>query len=201
MLPSYLNELIPLAIGQTGIYDFRNNRNLPPIGSSKNCVLRSFIPSAIRTWNLTDNEIKTAQSLASFKSKLKASKGYPFIRLNLYGNSYGHICLSRIKLGLSGLNSHRHKFRFIPNNLCPTCGMRNENPVHYFFDCPTYTAQRVQMLHLLNNCLTDDNKYLLNYRNNNEKKILLKMLLNFEEGKTEIIDILASFIIETQRFI
>jgi len=53
-------------------------------------------------------------------------------------------------MGLSGLNFHRKKVRFINNASCGHCGHRKEDPYHYFFACPAFAALRLDLFRNLN---------------------------------------------------
>ena len=67
-------------------------------------------------------------------------------------NKYG-ICLSRIPMGLSALNSHRHHYNFIPSPICTSCQEESETTSHFFLTCPTYQVARQQLFNHLNNIL------------------------------------------------
>jgi hypothetical protein len=47
-----------------------------------------------------------------------------------------------MRLGLSGLSSHRHDYNHINNPKCPTCAAKKEDPTHYFLLCPTFATHR-----------------------------------------------------------
>ena len=53
---------------------------------------------------------------------------------------------ARLRMGLSGLNAHRKKYNFIPNNVCPHCGQRPEDEVHYFLKCPYFADPRTGLV-------------------------------------------------------
>ena len=56
-------------------------------------------------------------------------------------NKYG-VWLSRLRIGLSALNSHCYSYNFINSHKCPTCNEANKNVHHYFISCPTYQVAR-----------------------------------------------------------
>ena len=89
---------------------------------------------------------RQAPSLDSFKRRILNIDGNPSKTFYLYGDGNGAINLSRIRMGLSGLNAQRKKYRFIQDGSCPTCGFRSETPLHYFLVCQSYAAQREQLI-------------------------------------------------------
>jgi hypothetical protein len=58
-------------------------------------------------------------------------------------------------MGLSALNQQRHKYNDIPDPACTSCGYRQEDPIHYFLECPTYHGAH-QILFLTVGPLTSD---------------------------------------------
>ena len=117
---------------------------LPKI--KKNYFLKSFIPSSIRIWNKISNQVGNIVDLDDFKGSIKrmftqeiAYKPY------LMGNSEEYINLSHMRMGLSGLNSHRHRYHFIDHRTCPHCLARNEDSMHFLLNCPAYAAPRAEM--------------------------------------------------------
>ena len=102
-------------------------------------------------------------------------------------------------MGLSGLNAHRKKYHFIQFGTCPNCNHRSEDPVHYFFKCPLYAAQRAEMITSLRQCIPDIDRYI-----GRSEKNLTSIILNgtgVEEVDIKIFDIVAVFIRESNRFI
>ena len=59
----YLADLIPSRVGDDTLYSLRN--------ASSRLYFDSFLPSTIREWNSPPNDIKSAQTLASFKHKFE----------------------------------------------------------------------------------------------------------------------------------
>ena len=104
---------------------------------------KSYIPSSIRLWNKLTVNIRSISTVNTFKINLKLiySKTETY-KPYLTGHTPGHIHLSRFRMQLSGLNSHRKKYHFIEHNNCPNCNSPNENPEHFFILCPSYAAHR-----------------------------------------------------------
>ena len=53
---------------------------------------------------------------------------------------------ARIRTGHSALNQHRIKYNNITDASCNACNYSQEDPVHFFLDCPAYQAARNNML-------------------------------------------------------
>ena len=68
-----------------------------------------------------------------------------------YGSRWPSVHHSRIRIGCSKLNSHLcNNLHVVPSPQCP-CGFANEDPRHYFFDCPLFNVQRLELFHELQN--------------------------------------------------
>lgn len=66
-----------------------------------------------------------------------------------YGERWSSIHHSRIRIGCSKLNSHLcHNLHVVPSPRCP-CGYREEDPVHFFFNCPLFNIPRYNMIQSL----------------------------------------------------
>ena len=105
--PRYLRDLIPDA-GQQTDYNLRNQHDVRLPRLLKNYFLKSYIPSSIKLWNGMAVDMREIAEVETFKlelawiySKLECYKPY------LQGITLGHINLSRIRMGLSGLNAQR----------------------------------------------------------------------------------------------
>ena len=62
--PNYLHELIPPTRGEAVTYPLRNNRSIQPPFARLETMKRSFIPTAIRLWNLLPNNIRDTDNLS-----------------------------------------------------------------------------------------------------------------------------------------
>ena len=147
-LPAYLYDEIPVSINTE--YNLRNKDNIRMPKSKKNYYLKSYIPSSIKIWNDTEPDIKNAETESILKSKLMRIYGNSSNALFLYGDGKGAINQSRIRMGLSALNSQRKKYHFIPDGTCPNCDARSEDAMHFLLVCPAYTVQRQQLFQELN---------------------------------------------------
>ena len=145
--PNYLKELIPPSYNEinTSARLDRSNRhfntfyfvNPPRLQKFKN----SFIPHAVRTWNHLPLHARTANTLGQFKSIIQP-KNNPLPTPNT--TRHLSITYTRLKYGLSSLNSHLKSAHLIDNELC-SCRTGPESTLHYFFDCPFYDTERREL--------------------------------------------------------
>ncbi len=70
LTPSYVRNLLPPTVGAVTPYNLRNNHNINIPHSRLETYKRSFLPSAVRLWNDTANEIRTNDSVKKFKTSL-----------------------------------------------------------------------------------------------------------------------------------
>ena len=61
--PSYLNCLVPNAIGSTSSYSLRDSHNLQNIACRTYLYLNSFVPLAITDWNALPIDNRNLDSL------------------------------------------------------------------------------------------------------------------------------------------
>lgn len=173
LTPDYLSQTIPRQ--HTNHYRLRSTSNASlTIPFSRLSSTRSaYVHSTVKLWNNLPLELRSVDSLNSFKVKLKQHlyRHYPdrFIP-SLYshtplGKSSVYHC--RLRLGLSALNHHRFTYNFINDRSCFKCNAVREDTSHLLFTCPAYAAQREALLRDLSNYLppniTNNNRVLENY--------------------------------------
>ncbi len=146
LLPEYLVNTIPQMVGDQITYNLRQHDHINIPLSHKKYDLKSYIPSAIKMWNDTRIDIRRAISLQSLKSKLRDLYRSTSYHLYLAEDGNGAVNHSRIRMGLSGLNAQRRKYKFIQNSTCSFCNHKREDPKHFFLICPAFAAHRQQML-------------------------------------------------------
>ena len=67
------------------------------------------------------------------------------VNVGYHGERWPSIHHARMRLGCSKLNAHLcFNLHVIPSPVCQ-CGYENEDPMHFYFHCPMYTAQRNRM--------------------------------------------------------
>ena len=159
LAPSYLTAILPRP--RDAGYRLRsfNNMSLPTPSARLSCVRNSFLNSSIKSWNSLDKIIRSSPSYFSFKSKLlKRSKSNSHFNPILYSHFLGKAAVNhtRMRLGLSALNSQRYKYNMVPSPSCERCGAPQEDPYHIFFVCPAYAVPRQTLTQDLNRILSVD---------------------------------------------
>ena len=150
--PTYLQKLIPPTPPTT--YNLRHPQAIRPLATRLTSTYNSYFPSTTRAWNLLPNTTRTAQTINNFKRLVCGTNIYnPYHRL---ANNKCGVWLSRLCMGLSALNSHRHNYHFINSPICTTCDEGSETSFHYFITCPTYLIARQTLFHSLQTTLGID---------------------------------------------
>ena len=110
-----------------------------------NIYKSSFFPSTIDMWNSLSIKIRNIQDLSVFKRSLKTTL-FPLSRSDYFhtGPRLPSIWHTQLRLGHSSLKSHKFVHGLSESNQC-VCGCL-ETTDHYFFDCPLYAAQRMELL-------------------------------------------------------
>lgn len=155
LTPPYLQQMIPQRIQEQTRYPLRNEANfvIPTIRTTYH--YNSFLPSALRQWNLLDQDIKESSSLQSFKHKLNLQQRTPPIYLNTIQTSrLGQILHTRLRLECSSLNHHLYKKNLVESPLC-SCGA-SETTFHFLFSCTHYNFLRQRYFSGLGHPLTVD---------------------------------------------
>ena len=150
--PKYLKDLIPdrnLPDGRQNLTSFTNEEIRIPFTRTES-FNRSFLPHTIRLWNDLDREVRQLLTLESFKQALKEPKDR-MLSILYYGKRWPSIQHARIRIGCSKLNEHLYNnLHVLPSPQC-NCGWTVEDSMHYFFMCPQYNAQRIQLMNTIAN--------------------------------------------------
>ena len=144
--PRYLTDSCPVLTQDRTNYNLRSGLNITTPIQKTATYQNSFFPQTIKDWNNLKQETRLLKSIDTFKDTLKKSSGYKTKSLFHHNSSKAAINHTRMRLGLSGLSSHRHDYRHIDNPECPTCKATSEDPTHYFLTCPTYTGPRPTLI-------------------------------------------------------
>ena len=202
--PEYLQWLLPEQVGDNMNYNLRNSLNIRLPHITKNYFLKSFIPSSIRAWNKLSDDVKSITEVDTYKSTLSKIYGkLETYKPYLQGQSTGHVHLARIRMGLSGLNSHRNKYHFIDFKTCPNCGACNEDVRHYLFLCTAYIAPRLTMLAKLRLLLPQQRNLIDHLNTGKNQKTLSNLLIHGSKCPkidVEVFDIVSKYIVDTNRF-
>lgn len=208
MSPIYLAALRPPYVHEISLYPLRNSMNLYKPKIKKNYMLKSFLWSAVDDWNRLVLDVRQSASLTIFKKCVKSILCYELHPWFDLGAGKGAVNHARLRMGLSGLNAHRKKYNFIPDNTCPKCGIKPEDETHYLVKCPAYAIHRAVLLgtviDIVENC--PDLNVSIPPRNKletvNLATLLLKgsSVLSFEKN-TDLFKAVQSYIVESNRFI
>lgn len=143
--PVYLHRLLPPRVQQISRYPLRNSDDFSTPISHTVTYSTSFIPSTIRDWNALSQNIKDAQTLNSFKLKLKGTRNHIQPHFDtIQVSRIGQILHTRLRLRCSSLNQELFQKNLVSSPLC-SCGSV-ETPSHFFFTCTKYVTQRQQHL-------------------------------------------------------
>ena len=71
LAPDYLVDLVPPRVGNETPYSLRNADNYQQVHANSRLYFDSFLPSTIREWNNLPADVKSAQTLTSFKYKFE----------------------------------------------------------------------------------------------------------------------------------
>ena len=63
MIPSYIQDLIPLLVNEVSDYPLRNNRNITVPCNRTSISQKTCIPTSIRLWNSLKDDLKDSSSL------------------------------------------------------------------------------------------------------------------------------------------
>ena len=128
-------------------YNLRNPTVIQPRRTRTQVSSNSFFPLITREWNRLPTQTQNALSVSSFKALLIGNN-----KQNIYHNlctGKTGILITRIRLGLSALNSQRFKYNLIQQPTCNLCNTVSETPYHYFFNCPSHNLARITLLEKL----------------------------------------------------
>ena len=146
--PNYLINLVPKC---EPTIRTRNN-SIPTFNCRTDCFKCSFFPSALNDWFNLDLNIRNAESVSLFKSRL-----LPFIcpvQRSIYNifDPKGLKFLTHLRLGFSHLNEHRlrHNFQDCLNPLC-SCSLEIEDTSHYLLHCHHFSHHRVDLMNSVKN--------------------------------------------------
>jgi hypothetical protein len=127
--PPHITALLPQMVANHTTYNLRNIHNLRPRFGRLALSLNSFSPRTTRDWNALPEETKLANSVYTFKKLIHNKE--PVNSYSLLHQGRGVVWLSRVRMGLSGLNSHRFTYNMIPSPECDKCHTFGYVPVTY----------------------------------------------------------------------
>ena len=126
-------------------YPLRNSDDFAIPVTLTSIYYNSFLPTALRDWNVLSPDTLNAPTLNSFNYILRNNQILvPKYFDTLHVSRIAQILHNRIRLECRSSNYHLFKKNLIDNQLC-SCGSI-ETISHFFFSCPRYTAHRQQYL-------------------------------------------------------
>ena len=135
LTPAYLSQLVPQPVSAHVQYNLRNTQNLNVPFCRTNIYYNSFLPTVIREWNALPPEVKNADTLDMFKSRLKINKTNTPPHYYT-GNRKAQILHTRLRNKCSALNEDLFSKGIVDTALCQ-CGLV-ESTHHFFFICRYY---------------------------------------------------------------
>ena len=162
LTPPYLKHLCNLLPHNTNNYQLRRNNSFIVPLIHRESFSKSYFPKTIRDWNKLLNDVKQSQLLNIFKTRIRPLYE-PLLHNKLY--SYGHglskVNHCSIRLGLSHLNSHLHRYNLVDSPSCSNldCGGRTESAEQYFLICPKFNNERRLLLEIISNKLFPNVNY------------------------------------------
>ena len=144
-LPEYLHNLFPNTVAEISNYPLRNGEDYITLPRRTQIFANSFIPSSTALWNTLDSDIRNAQSIQVFKSKLKNIYKPPDVpKYYLTGKRILSVYHARLRNKCSNLNDDLYRNHIRDTPTCD-CGYETENAEHYIFNCKLYINQRIQL--------------------------------------------------------
>ena len=186
LTPTYLSSLVPESVGQTSRYNLRNSNDLLTINARTSLYSNSFLPSTVRDWNNLTREARQVDSLNMFKQFLNRDREK--VPKYFYGGSRrGQLLHTRLRTNCSSLSNDLFLKNITESPLCQ-CG-RIENAYHFFFDCPLYARQRIELF----TSLSQHHNLTLNL-------LLFGDALQSDDINSSIFEKVQKYIIDTKRF-
>ena len=146
LAPEYLCDLLPPSTSIRNPYPVRGSSGLSMTVPKARLSLfdHSFLPSTTRLLNQLPEQTRLLSDLVTFKRALCPPTDCLSAKLYMYGRRDVTIIHSRIRMRCSALKAHLFDMHIIDDSHCQ-CGARNEDAIHFFFDCPMYTLIRNQL--------------------------------------------------------
>ena len=154
----WVDSLVPPRVGNETPYSLRNADNYQQVHANSRLYFDSFLPSTIREWNNLPADVKSAQTLTSFKYKFQ--RYYPKIpKYYFFGDRGNQILHTRLRTECSTLKFHLYRRNLIPEPYC-TC-RAVENTSHFLFKCPKFNAFLRELLLIVSNYVEPSEAVLL----------------------------------------
>ena len=156
--PQYLYELLPNTVNAHVSYNLRNKDNRREFLCRTEKFKNSFIPNTIKKWNALPNDVKEEANYVKFNAKLSPNKCCN--PLYYFGKRKINVIHAQIRLRCSNLNNDLFEMHVIDSPMCP-CSLNLECARHFFFHCPLYITERLQMFAKIDRITERNLEYLL----------------------------------------
>ena len=110
---------------------------------------RSFIPYALKLWNLLSVQDHTIFCVDEFKTSLLEIFNTDTKILYYYGQLWANVNHARMQTRCCGLNYDLNMNLHVINSLSCRCGAVQEIAYHYFMECILYDDQRLELIHVV----------------------------------------------------
>ena len=107
LCPHYLASLVSATVGSASTYPLRNSSDLQTLQTNSRLYYTSFLPSAVRDWNILQEQTRNSPSLNILKNRLKPNLIIPPRYYNT-GKRLGQIYHARLRTACSPLRQHLH---------------------------------------------------------------------------------------------
>ena len=197
-VPQYIKDIIPNPRGTDVSRQLRstNDSSLsqPPARTTSFC--NSFVPSTTYKWNVLPAELRQEIAYKPFKKKLlklrAPKRPHPYL---FFGTKQGNTLHTKLRLGVSSLNSHRHAVGKADSPAC-RCGHRREDAQHFLLACPLHDNARTDLFHSVSLTIS-------NFRNLSRKeqtKLLMYGPQSDHRADRMVATAVQQFIMTTRRF-
>ena len=154
--PAYIRSILPNTRQQDTGRELRNaNTNTLPANRLTK-YQQSFVPATTRLWNSLPDHIRNEASPTPFKKSVMRHLGTPPTPPYFSsGNKIGNRIHTRLRVGLSYLNSHLYPLQLSETPQCH-CGSPIETVLHFIVNCPLYHNSRNNLNRSMCNVLNID---------------------------------------------
>ena len=131
--PDYLQDLLPITVGQTNNYNLRNSKNFTIPPGRLSLYQSSFFPSTIRLWNNLPTDLRNSPCQQMFKNEIRKVYDMPD-KPPLYfstGIIIANILHARLRKKCSSLKCDLFRCNLIASCNCD-CGNYIESVDHFF---------------------------------------------------------------------
>ena len=127
-------------------YNLRNSDEIKLLFMRLETFRRSFIPYALKLWNLLSVQDGTISRVDDFKTSLSEIFNTDSKILYYYGQRWANVYHARMRIGYSGLHYNLHTDLHVINSPSCRCGAPQETAYHYFMECILYDDHHLELI-------------------------------------------------------